>query len=371
MVDDQKGAPMDPQRVFCPNLDCPARGQLGRGNIQIHSQREQRYRCALCRKTFAERRGTPFYRGRTDPAVITLVLTLLAHGCPLPAIVAAFGFQARTVRQWLAKSGAHCQQVHTHRVMPHDLGQVQADELRVKLQGKIVWLAMALAVPSRLWLGGLISEQRDQRLLSALALRVRAWAVPAPLLVVVDGLAGYVPAFRRALRSPKREGQTGRPPLVPWAGVVLGQVIKQYQRRRVVGVTRSLAQGSEEEAAILLTETQGGGVLNTAFIERLNGLFRSRLALLGRRTRRLGRSPAVLEAAVYLIGCVYNFCSEHTSLPVGGWPATPAILAGLTDHVWSVAELLWYRVPPPPWQPPPRRGYRSRAELALLARWVW
>jgi transposase-like protein len=370
MVDDQKGAPMDPQRVFCPNSACPARGQVGRGNLQIHSQKERRYRCTLCETTFTERRGTPFYRCRTDPAWVTLVLTLLAYGCPLLAIEAAFGFPARTVRQWLAKSGTHCRQVHEQQVLPHELGQVQADELRVKLQGKIVWLAMALAVPTRLWLGGVVSAHRDQRLLTALVQRVRAWALPSPLLVVTDGLAGYRTAFQRALRSPQRDGQTGRPPLIPWPGVVIGQVIKQYQRRRMVGVTRCLVQGNAAEATALLTETQGGGVLNTAFIERLNATFRARLSLLARRTRRLGRCPVRLEAAVYLIGCVYNFCSEHTSLPMGGQPTTPAMLTGLTDHVWTVSELLWHRVPPSPWRPPKRRGRRSRAETELVAKWA-
>lgn len=360
---------MDPQTVFCPHRDCPARGQLGRGNIQIHSQQERRYRCSLCRRAFSERRGTPFYRCRTDPAVITLVLTLLAHGCPPLAIEAAFGFQVRTVREWLAKSGAHCRPVHEHRVLPQELGQVQADELRVKLQGKILWLAMALAVPTRLWLGAVLGAERDRVLLRRLAQQVRAWALPGPLLVAVDGLAGYVTAFRRALRSPEPSG--GRPRLVPWAAVVIGQVVKQRQHRRVVAVLRRLVQGTEAALAELLTQTQGGGVLNTAYVERLNATFRTRLALLVRRTRRLGRCPAALEAAVYLIGCVYNFCSEHTSLPIGGQPATPAMHAGLTDHCWSVAELLWERVPPPPWQPPKRRGYRSRAELELLRRWVW
>jgi len=361
---------MDPQTVFCPNSACPARGQLGRGNIGIQSQQEHRYCCSLCKETFSERVGTPFYRCRVPPETITRVLTLVAHGCPVLAIVAAFGFQSRTVRRWVEAAGAHCQQFHEHQVRPQDLGQVQADELRVKLQGRVVWLAMALAVPTRLWLGAVVSPSRDRQLLRAIAAKVRAWALAATLLVAVDGLAGYVPAFRRAFRSPEPSGKGGRPPLRPWPGIVIGQVIKRYERRRVVGVERALAQGTAAEAQTLLEETQGGGVLNTAFIERLNATFRTRLSLLVRRTRRLGRCPAALEAAVYLIGCVYNFCSEHTSLPVGGQAATPAMLAGLTDYRWSVGELLWYRVPPPPWRPPKRRGRRSRAELELLARWA-
>lgn len=361
---------MDPHSVFCPHPNCPARGQVGRGNIGIQSQRERRYRCSLCRTTFSERVGTPFYRCRVAPATIALVLTLVAHGCPPQAIVAAFGFQCRTVRAWIQAAGRHCQPFHQHQVLPQELIQVQADELRVKLQGQIVWLGMAVAVPTRLWLGAAVSACRDRPLLRTLAAWVHAWSVPAPLLVAVDGLAGYLDAFHRALRSPQPTGKAGRPPLIPWTGVVMGRVIKQYQRRRVVGVERELAQGTAAEAERLLTQSQGGGVLNTAFIERLNATFRTRLSVLVRRTRRLGRRPARLEAAVYLIGCVYNFCSEHASLPIGGQPATPAMHAGLTDHCWTVAELLWYRVPPPPWRPPKRRGRRSEAELELLARWA-
>lgn len=362
---------MDPQSVFCPNLACPARGQYSRGNIRIQSQRERRYQCSLCGQTFSERVGTPFYRRRTDPETISRVLTLVTHGCPPLAIEAAFGIQARTVRAWVQAAGQHSQQVHQHRILPQELAHVQADELRVKLQGQIVWLGMALSVSSRLWLGAVVSASRDRSLLRGIAAWVRAWSAPGPLLLVADGLTGYVDAFRRAFRSPERVGATGRPKLVPWEGVVIGQVVKQYARGRVVGITRRLAQGSAAEAERLLAETQGGGVLNTAFIERLNATFRTRLSVLSRRTRRLGRQPARLEAAVFLLGGVYNFCSEHTSLPVGGQPATPAMLAGLTDHVWSVSELLWCQVPPPPWQPPKRRGYRSRAEIALLQRWVW
>ena len=53
---------MDPQQQWCHNLDCPARGQVGQGNIHIHSQKEQRYRCKTCERTVAATTGTPFYR---------------------------------------------------------------------------------------------------------------------------------------------------------------------------------------------------------------------------------------------------------------------------------------------------------------------
>jgi transposase-like protein len=118
---------MDPQKQWCHNPDCPARGQVGQGNIHVHSYKEQRYRCWICKRTFAASKGTPFYRLRTAADVVTLVLTLLCHGCPLQAIVAAFGLDERTVRQWQARAGRHCQKAHAAIVQQGrvDLGHVR------------------------------------------------------------------------------------------------------------------------------------------------------------------------------------------------------------------------------------------------------
>ena len=81
---------MDPQDRFCHTPNCPARGQLGLDNIRIHSKKERRYRCLTCNRTFAETRDTPLYRLKKPTELVTIVLTLLCHGCPLQAIVAAF-----------------------------------------------------------------------------------------------------------------------------------------------------------------------------------------------------------------------------------------------------------------------------------------
>ena len=88
---------MDPTTVCCPNLTCPTRGQAGEGTVPIHSRKDQRLLCTACHKTFAATKGTAFSRLRTAAETVSLIVTLLAHGCPLQAIVAAFGFDARTV----------------------------------------------------------------------------------------------------------------------------------------------------------------------------------------------------------------------------------------------------------------------------------
>lgn len=114
---------MNPQEVFCPNPACCASGQVGKGNIGVHSHLKGQYMCYTCGRPFSHRKGTPFYRAHTDAQTITLVLSLVAHGCPVEAIVAAFGFQARTVRGWIDKAGTHCEEVHNELVVqPRELG---------------------------------------------------------------------------------------------------------------------------------------------------------------------------------------------------------------------------------------------------------
>jgi transposase-like protein len=364
---------MDPHEQFCHNLDCPDRGQGGLGNIGIHSRKEQRYRCSTCGRTFTTTTGTPFYRLRTATDVVTLVLTLLCHGCPLQAIVAAFGFDERTVARWQARAGEHCQDVHRHLVQQGqvELGQVRADELWVKLVGKCVWMAMAIAVPARLWLGGVISPDRDRALITELVQGVRACARSLAILVCVDGLASYVTAFLRVFRDPVRTGRRGRPRLVVEPGLLIGQVIKRYARRRVVKVARRVVRGTATALALALKATRGGTVINTAYIERINATFRSALAPLARRGRAIAHTEAVLTAGMYLVGCAYNFCWYHDSLRLAApqnasrkWEErTPAMAAGLTDHPWTLGELLLLKVPLSPWVASKRRGRPPKQKL--------
>src|ERR1043166_3375348 len=193
---------MDPTTAFCPHWHCHARGQIGQGNIGIHARKEQRFICHECPKTFSATTGTVFYRLRPAAETVRLVGTVLAHGCPVHAIVAAFGFDERTVADGWARSGRQGQAVQECLVeRPRDLGQVQADELRVKKQGGIVWMALAMMVRTRLWLGGEVSEQRDLPLIRRLIERVRRCAAHRPLLVCTDGLVSSLRAIRETDRK--------------------------------------------------------------------------------------------------------------------------------------------------------------------------
>lgn len=423
---------MDPQAIFCPNLECPARGRTASdpdhpNQLHVHArdpvtQQPLRYRCSVCGVTFSATKGTALYRLHKSEELFVTVVTLCAYGCPCQAIVAAYGLDERTVAAWQERAGRQTQALHEHLVLsPRDLGEVQADEIWVKQQGQRLWLALALAVKTRLWLGGAVDRWRHGDLILRLLRQVAGAALCRPLLLCVDGYQAYVGAVRKAFRVPQpgptpraRHGghgagsQGGRRRLLLWPVVRLAQVIKVRQGeageagkegkpgRGVVAIVRRVVMGTAQEveavrhkvtAAAAAAGGGGNGVLNTAFIERLNATFRARWAPLARRTRALGRQAARLEWGMYLVGTLYNFCHEHASLRRPGLVAargrgpapgahrwlerTPAMAAGITDHCWSVAEVMRYGVPPPPWQPPPRGpGRPPRAVRELAARWA-
>ena len=311
---------------------------------------------------------------RKSEELIVMVVTLLSYGCPPQAIVHALDLDERTIARWQKRAGAHCQKVHEDQVMQGklDLQQVQADELRGKGYKMIPWMAMAIMVPTRLWLGGVVSLRRDRHLADQLLGMVKACCLPLrTLLVLTDGWSAYPGSIRRAFREKvKPAGGRGRCALQEWAEILIGTVMKKTAKKRVVKVIRRMAQGTLERANEVLSHTMGGKELNTAFIERFNGTMRERLASLTRRCRHAAHRVAALEAGMWLVGCTYNWCWPHHELSrrltqaqgcKGEVLITPAMASGLTDHIWSVREVLTYRIAPPPWVAPKRRGRPKRS----------
>jgi transposase-like protein len=330
--------PLRPELLTCPY--CGERERIG-----VHSYRERRCKCHACGKTFTEHKGTVFAGLHYPVWVVVLVLTLLAHGCPVAAIVAAFMLDARTVAAWQHKAGQHGKQVQETLVCAGqvDLGQVQADELYVKVQGGKLWMATAMSVFSRLFLWGEVSVKRDRSLLKRLFVQVRAAAASTVhgVVIAVDGLAAYPKAILQTFYTKVLTGKRGRPRHQLWPDLHIVQVSKQRQGRRLKTVTRRLVHGSLTRAYALIAVSQAGlGQINTAFIERLNATFRERRAPLGRRTRGLARTTQRAIDEMFWLGVNYNFCTVHTSLH-----ATPAMAAGLTETVWSVETLLRFGGP--------------------------
>jgi hypothetical protein len=263
------------------------------------------------------------------------------------------------------------------------LTHVQADEIRVRSKKEIFWMGLAMEVSSRLWLAGIVCVAREQVLADRLMLRVRrCTAFASQLLICVDGWACYPAAILRAFSS-----QVNRRFRV-WPQLIIGQVIKTQKHYHLESVKQALLCGEEKGLQTCLEHSRGGTQINTAFIERLNGTFRERLASLTRKCRHANRRLSAFEWGMYLIGCTYNLCWPHQELSKNkhlGFPSTPAMAAGLTNHAWSISEVLTYKITPqllakvkadqlqelaPP-PPVPRlsksvTGHPSPAYLALL-----
>jgi hypothetical protein len=300
---------------------------------------------------------------RKPRGLIVIVVTLLAYGCPAQAIVQAFGLDERTVASWRDRAGTHCEQVHHALIETGKLNlvHIQADEIRVKGRKMIAWMGLAMMVSTRLWLAGTVKLSRDKGLADALMQQVRRAAQPLrPLLVLTDGWAASPGSIRRAFREKiKKLTRVGRARLEMWPDLHIGVVIKRTEKKRVVEITRKMAHGELSQAEKLLHLSSGGKVLNTAFIERFNGTFRERLANLTRKSRHAAARLQTLQTGMYLLGCTYNFCLAHQEISKEmhiGSPCTPAMAAGLTDHLWSFGEMLSYRIAPVPWVEPKRRG---------------
>lgn len=103
-----KQPPLNPALMSCPYCQ---EGQ----RIGIHSVRERRYRCHACGRTFAETKGTVFFGCHYPIWLITVVVTLLAFGCPPAAVVAAFFLDERTLSAWHRKAGLHAKGVQETR----------------------------------------------------------------------------------------------------------------------------------------------------------------------------------------------------------------------------------------------------------------
>lgn len=311
----------------------------------------------------------------TPTEVVVMVVILLAYGCPIQAIVHAYGLDERTVVDWQKRAGKHCQQVH-HALVEQgkvETHHIQADEIRAKGRKMVAWMGLALDAKSRLWLAGVVSLRRDRELADRLLRQVRACCqFVQALLVCTDGWNTYPKSIRRAFREKvkKKEGP-GRACLEVWPNLCIATVIKHTKKKRVVQVIHKITLGTLEKAQQLLTMTRGCQQFNTSLIERFNGTMRERLASLTRKCRHAAQRLETLETGMYLIGSTYNFCWPHHELSTSkhfGSPCTPAMAAGLTDHIWNVRELLSFKVAPAPWVQPKRRGRPRKETLSDRSR---
>ena len=379
---------VDTSMHFCPHPGCDYRGWLGRGNLRANGHPSggpwRQLHCTGCDGYFLETHGTLFHGKRVAVDLLVHVIACLAEGLGIRATARVFAVDPNTVVQWLVEAAEQLQAFSAYFLCNLHIKQLQLDELYAVLRdrkaGEISdaeaitrlersphWVWTAMDPESKLLLVmdvGPRTLAMAQRVVHHVVGMLAPGCVP---LCVTDGLKDYGTALLTHFgywRQPERrqaKGPRPKPRWMPLPQFLYAQVVKSYQRRRLAGVQHRVVFGTMARVQQVLVA--GGRKINTAFVERLNLDIRQRVAAVGRRVNTLCQGEDGLQHQLAVFHAYYNFVLPHASLrlalgepePSNGtgsakrWrPRTPAMAAGLTDHVWTLRAVLLYRVPPWP-----------------------
>jgi IS1 family transposase len=333
--------------------------------------------------------GTAYYGLGTDPLIFETAVRALAEGNSLRATARIVEVDKELVRNWLDRAARQCRAVMLYLWRELPATECQLDELwsfvhtkQENLPGAQhyldsygeTWVWLAFAPVWRLVLGFVVGN-RDQtsanRLLGQVAQVTDAHILP---LFTSDQWPAYPQAllttYGEWYRPPRRgtRGARPKPRLRPRADLLYAQVIKQRRRGRVIAVQTRVVFGDPAIVTARLAQSPVSRTINTSFVERDNLTQRQQNRRLTRRTNGFSKDITWLEKQVWLSLAYYHLILPHARLrtplptpePTLGtgsprrWrPLTPAMAAGITDHLWTVRELLSYRVSPLYWQEQP------------------
>jgi IS1 family transposase len=379
---------VDTSMHFCPHTDCDYRGWLGLGNLRANGHPSgapwRQFHCLGCNGYFPEHHGTIFHGKQVAVELIVHVLACLAEGLGIRATARVFEVTPNTVLDWLVEAAEQLRAFSAYFLCDVHAQQLQLDELYAVLSavrdGEMTkaeaverlsrsphWVWVALDPVTKLLVAMDVGD-RTQAMAQRFVHHITQVLAPdcAPL-VLTDGFHEYATALLTHdghwVQPPRQQAQgpLPKPRWMPLPQLLYAQVIKTTRRRRLVGVTYRVVFGTLEAVNEVLSPL--GWHINTSLVERVNLSLRQHVAAIGRRTSTLCKGEAGLRHQLVLYHVYYNFVLPHASLrqplaePVATkghgsakqWrPCTPAMAAGLTDHVWSLKDVLLYRVPPWP-----------------------
>jgi len=374
--------------VFCPVRVCRGYGKLGGdpnhrivgcGTYDTRSGKRQMYQCAGCQTRFSETQGTVFFGLKTPQETVYRALACLAEGLGIRATARVFGVKPEDVLRWLRRAGQHTEQVSAYLMRHLRVEQVQLDELWTFVHKKEktlsawealhtewgdTWIWTAVDPVNKLVLAFLVGEHTETEAVGIVG-RVKAVLAEGCLpLFTSDQLPHYIQALLQVFGrwvQPARNGTRGRfpnPRLEPPDDLQYGTVHKERQGGRVVSVTTQVVFGRAEELLARLASL-GMRKINTSFVERMNLTLRHLVSRLKRRGLNFSKKREYLVWHLQLAVAYYHFVRPHRGLrlrlaepvPTRGtpkkWePRTPAMAADLTDHIWTLEELLMFHAPP-------------------------
>ena len=379
---------VDTSKHFCPQPGCVYHGWPGLGNLRANGHPNggpwRQFRYTACEGYFLETHGTLFHGKREAVVCIVHVIGCLAEGLGIRGTARVFEIDPNTVLGWLVEAAEQLRDFSAYFLHDLHLTQVQLDELYAvlsatkdgtvseaeaieRLSRSPHWVWTAIDPERKLLLSAQVGEgtlAMAQAVLHQLAQLLAPGWVP---LLLSDGYPHYLTAIvthgGHWVQPPRRQapGPVPQARWMPLAELLYAQVVKILRRRRLVEVQHRVVFGTK--AAGEQVVAAGGWQSNPAFVERRNLSLRQRVAAMGHRSATPCKSEDGLGQPLVLFQVYHNSVLSHTSLrqalaePVSTngtgsakrWrPCTPALAAGLTDHVWSLKEVLLYRVPPWP-----------------------
>jgi IS1 family transposase/transposase-like protein len=376
---------MNVDTCYCRNRDCRTYGRAGklsRLTFFDWHRGAPRYRCPICQSLVSARAGTAYAGIRTDEITYRYAVTALAEGLALRAVGRLFGLDKDTLCNWLPQLGEHCENVMSYFFRDLHLKECQLDELWTFVYKKEdqldpieqllnvygdawVWIAFSPVfklVPA--WLVG----KRTLRDARKLIFRLKSATDGHIPFFTSDELPHYADALLDVygeLQQPPRRGSRGplpAPRKFPPPDLCYAVVVKERERGRVVNVTTRIVYGTDEQVHRALHDSPVSRAINTYGVERNNLTVRQHSRRMGRKVNAFSKDRDFLEFQLTLAFAYYHFVIPHrglrqrlaTPMPTKGpnatckkWKqVTPAMAAGLTDHIWTIDELLSFRVPP-------------------------
>jgi IS1 family transposase len=376
--------------VFCPVEGCRGYGRLGPhpdhrivgcGTYKTDlDQKKQMYRCEWCHQRFSETQGTVFFGLKTKEETVYRALANLAEGMSIRSTARVFGVEVETVLLWLKRAGEHCEAVSGYLMRNLQVEQAQLDELwtfvhkkekklsaweKIHTEYGDTWIWTVVDPFNKLVLAFLIGDREEEQAEGVLRRLVATLLEGCLPLLTSDHLPHYAQAILKVMGrwvQPERRGSRGRFPkkrLEPSDGVQYAIVHKEHRKGRVVSVDTRVVFGKKEELLARL-HSLGMKKINTSFVERMNLTLRHMVSRLRRKGLTFSKKRKFLEGHLQLAVAYYHLVRTHRGLrqrlsqaiPTKGngspkqWQMrTPAMSAGLTDHIWTIQELLMFRVP--------------------------
>lgn len=334
----------------CPRCGASARQLAYHSCYRLQSgQLVNVFRCKNCRRTFCDRYGTAFYDLKTPEEKVHRAIQQELEGLCPEAVARVEGVHPTTVQRWVERAAVQAKAADQQVITGVSTENLELDELHSFAGAKHPdeqehdldevgqhWTHCAMARESRLMLEVVVGPRTQEsatKLVEGAAKRLNQGCWP---LWSSDGWEPYVAALTIVFAvlihfiRPKRRGRPKQPQVVPDPRLRYGQVVKQRQGRRLVAVTRRVVFGEEE----LIPSKQ----ISTSLLERLNGTIRQHVAPLHRKTRSFAKCRTALDTKTQLFKSYYNLCRKHGTLK----GRTPAQAADLTDHCWTLRELLTF-----------------------------